>query len=137
MGIPYLERLSLYWNQAGPGPDLHCTFSVFQITWSSCNIFSTHDHAAAALAAKGLPIYAWKGETDEEYIWCIEQTLVFPDGKPLNMILDDGGDLTNLVHTKFPQYLEGMYGCTQAMYAKLKSIADQDPQNHDGGTTGS
>merc|ERR1711936_198476 len=78
------------------------------VTWSSCNIFSTQDHAAAAIAAVGVPVYAWKGETDEEYVWCIEQTLVFPDGKPLNMILDDGGDLTNLVHEKFPQYLKGI-----------------------------
>ena len=64
------------------------------------------DHAAAAIAAVGVPVYAWKGETDEEYVWCIEQTLIFPDGKPLNMILDDGGDLTNLIHEKFPQYLK-------------------------------
>merc|ERR1712038_723895 len=83
------------------------------VTWSSCNIFSTQDHAAAAMAARGVPVYAWKGETDEEYVWCIEQTLVFPDGKPLNMILDDGGDLTNLVHTKFPQYLEGIKGLSE------------------------
>ena len=67
---------------------------------------TTQDHAAAAIAAVGVPVYAWKGETDEEYVWCIEQTLIFPDGKPLNMILDDGGDLTNLVHEKFPQYLK-------------------------------
>lgn len=65
-----------------------------EITWSSCNIFSTQDHAAAAMAKRGVPVYAWKGETDEEYLWCVEQTLIFPDGKPLNMILDDGGDLT-------------------------------------------
>merc|ERR1711954_16683 len=77
-----------------------------EVTWSSCNIFSTQDHAAAAIAAVGVPVYAWKGETDEEYVWCIEQTLIFPDGKPLNMILDDGGDLTNLVHEKFPEYLK-------------------------------
>lgn len=60
------------------------------------------------MAKSGVAVFAWKGETDEEYIWCIEQTLVFPDGKPLNMILDDGGDLTKLVHEKYPQYLEGM-----------------------------
>merc|ERR1712088_1208620 len=83
------------------------------VTWSSCNIFSTQDHAAAAIAAVGVPVYAWKGETDEEYVWCIEQTLVFPDGKPLNMILDDGGDLTNLVHEKFPQYLKGIKGLSE------------------------
>lgn len=65
-----------------------------EIQWSSCNIFSTQDHAAAAMAVRGIPVYAWKGETEEEYNWCIEQTLIFPDGKPLNMILDDGGDLT-------------------------------------------
>merc|ERR1711928_205721 len=83
------------------------------VTWSSCNIFSTQDHAAAAIAAVGVPVYAWKGETDEEYVWCIEQTLVFPDGKPLNMILDDGGDLTNLVHEKFPQYIKGIKGLSE------------------------
>merc|ERR1711976_451379 len=65
-----------------------------EVTWSSCNIFSTQDHAAAAMAARGVPVYAWKGETDEEYIWCVKQTIFFPDGQPLNMILDDGGDLT-------------------------------------------
>merc|ERR1712184_226270 len=71
------------------------------------------DHAAAAIAARGVPVYAWKGETDEEYVWCIEQTVVFPDGKPLNMILDDGGDLTNLVHEKYPQLLEGIKGISE------------------------
>jgi len=84
-----------------------------EVTWSSCNIFSTHDHAAAAIAKTGVPVYAWKGETDEEYEWCIEQTIIFPNGKPLNMILDDGGDLTNLVHSKFPQYLEGIKGLSE------------------------
>merc|ERR1711862_917689 len=79
----------------------------------SCNIFSTQDHAAAAIAARGVPVYAWKGETDEEYVWCIERTLVFPNGKPLNMILDDGGDLTNLVHEKYPQYLKGIKGLSE------------------------
>ena len=78
-----------------------------QVQWSSCNIFSTQDHAAAAVAKAGIAVYAWKGETDEEYIWCIEQTLYWPDGKQLNMILDDGGDLTNLVHTKYPELLDG------------------------------
>ncbi|XP_047544799.1 adenosylhomocysteinase [Vanessa atalanta] len=84
-----------------------------EVQWSSSNIYSTQDEAAAALVAVGIPIYAWKGETEEEYVWCIEQTLVFPDGKPLNMILDDGGDLTNLVHTKYPQYLEGVKGISE------------------------
>lgn len=84
-----------------------------QVQWSSCNIFSTQDHAAAAMAARGVAVYAWKGETDEEYIWCIEQTLVFPDGQPLNLILDDGGDLTNIVHDKYPQYLSGIVGLSE------------------------
>lgn len=84
-----------------------------EVQWSSCNIFSTQDFAAAAIAKTGVPVYAWKGETDEEYIWCIEQTLVFKDGKPLNMILDDGGDLTNLVHEKYPQYLTGIKGLSE------------------------
>lgn len=83
-----------------------------EVQWSSCNIFSTQDNAAAAIAAAGIPVYAWKGETEEEYIWCIEQTLIFSDGQPLNMILDDGGDLTNLVHDKYPElipYIKGIY----------------------------
>ncbi|BFZ19316.1 hypothetical protein BsWGS_22355 [Bradybaena similaris] len=84
-----------------------------EVQWSSCNIFSTQDHAAAAIAKTGVPVYAWKGETDEEYIWCIDQTLIFPDGQPLNMILDDGGDLTNLVHTKYPHLLEGIKGISE------------------------
>ncbi|KYQ93351.1 S-adenosyl-L-homocysteine hydrolase [Tieghemostelium lacteum] len=84
-----------------------------QVQWSSCNIFSTQDHAAAAIAATGVPVYAWKEETEEEYNWCIEQTLLFPDGQPLNMILDDGGDLTNVVHDKYPQYLAGIKGISE------------------------
>ena len=74
-----------------------------EVSWSSCNIFSTQDHAAAAIAAAGIPVYAWKGMNAEEFDWCIEQTLfAFKDAKPLNMILDDGGDLTNMVFDKFP-----------------------------------
>jgi len=83
------------------------------VQWSSCNIFSTQDQAAAAIAATGVPVYAWKGETEEEYVWCIEQTIYFQDGQPLNMILDDGGDLTNLVHTKYPQLLAGIRGVSE------------------------
>lgn len=78
-----------------------------EVTWSSCNIFSTQDHAAAAIAKRGVPVFAWKGETEEEFLWCIEQTIFFPGGKPLNMILDDGGDLTEMVHSKYPQFFEG------------------------------
>ncbi|VDK65928.1 unnamed protein product [Onchocerca ochengi] len=84
-----------------------------EVQWSSCNIFSTQDHAAAAIAKQGIPVYAWKGETEEEYEWCILQTLVFKDNQYLNMILDDGGDLTRIVHEKFPQYLSGIYGLSE------------------------
>jgi adenosylhomocysteinase len=83
------------------------------VTWSSCNIFSTQDHAAAAIAKAGIPVYAWKGMTDEEFDWCIEQTLFFPDGEPLNLILDDGGDLTAMVHDKFPELLGGIKGLSE------------------------
>jgi len=78
-----------------------------EVTWSSCNIFSTQDHAAAAIAKRGVPVFAWKGETEEEFLWCIEQTIMFPSGKPLNMILDDGGDLTELIHKKYAHLFEG------------------------------
>ncbi|KAJ2503511.1 S-adenosyl-L-homocysteine hydrolase [Coemansia sp. RSA 1972] len=85
-----------------------------EVSWSSCNIFSTQDHAAAAIAATGVPVFAWKGETDEEYLWCIDQTLsAFKDNKPLNMILDDGGDLTTLVHEKYPQYMADIKGVSE------------------------
>jgi len=84
-----------------------------EVQWSSCNIFSTQDHAAAAIAATGVPVYAWKGETEEEYVWCIEQTLVFKNGEPLNMILDDGGDLTQLVHTKYAHLLPAIRGVSE------------------------
>ena len=84
-----------------------------KVTWSSCNIFSTQDHAAAAMAKAGIPVYAWKGETEEEYEWCIEQTLIFPDGQPLNLILDDGGDLTAIVHQRFPELLSGIRGISE------------------------
>lgn len=94
-----------------------------EVQWSSCNIFSTQDHAAAAIAKAGVPVYAWKGETDEEYEWCIEQTLVFADGQPLNMILDDGGDLTNIVHDKFPQYLEGIRGLSEETTTGVHNLA--------------
>jgi adenosylhomocysteinase len=98
-----------------------------QVTWSSCNIFSTQDHAAAAIAKAGIPVYAWKGMTNEEFDWCIEQTLFFPDGQPLNLILDDGGDLTNMVHDKYPELLSGIRGLSEEtttgvhrLYQRLK-----------------
>jgi adenosylhomocysteinase len=84
-----------------------------EVTWSSCNIFSTQDHAAAAMAEAGIPVYAWKGMTEEEFDWCIEQTLFFPDGEPLNMILDDGGDLTNMVFDKYPELAPGIRGLSE------------------------
>ncbi|KAL8933252.1 MAG: hypothetical protein Q9211_005881 [Gyalolechia sp. 1 TL-2023] len=85
-----------------------------EVTWTSCNIFSTQDHAAAAVAAAGTPVFAWKGETEEEYQWCLEQQLLaFKDGKHLNLILDDGGDLTALVHNKYPDMLKDCYGVSE------------------------
>ncbi|CCF60097.1 hypothetical protein KAFR_0J00290 [Kazachstania africana CBS 2517] len=85
-----------------------------EVTWTSCNIYSTQDHAAAAIAASGVPVFAWKGETEEEYLWCIEQQLfAFKDGKKLNLILDDGGDLTSLVHEKYPEMLEDCFGLSE------------------------
>ena len=84
------------------------------VTWSSCNIFSTQDHAAAAIAAAGIPVFAWKGMNEEEFDWCIEQTLhAFKDGQPLNMILDDGGDLTNMVLDRFPALAEAIKGISE------------------------
>jgi adenosylhomocysteinase len=84
------------------------------VTWSSCNIFSTQDHAAAAIAAAGIPVYAWKGMNEEEFDWCIEQTLfAFRDGQPLNMILDDGGDLTNMVFDRYPELVAGIRGLSE------------------------
>jgi adenosylhomocysteinase len=93
-----------------------------EVTWSSCNIFSTQDHAAAAIAAAGIPVYAWKGESDEEFEWCIEQTLMFPSGKPLNMILDDGGDLTAMVHEQFPELLTNIYGVSEETTAGIHRL---------------
>ena len=86
-----------------------------EVRWSSCNIFSTQDHAAAAIAESGVPVFAWKGETEEEYIWCIEQTCRTPDGQlwDANMILDDGGDLTSHIHENYPQMLENIHGVTE------------------------
>lgn len=85
-----------------------------EVTWSSCNIFSTQDHAAAAIAAAGIPVYAWKGMNEEEFDWCIEQTLfAFKDGQPLNMILDDGGDLTNMVFDRYPELTAAIKGLSE------------------------
>ncbi len=84
-----------------------------EVRWSSCNIFSTQDHAAAAIAAAGIPVFAWKGETEAEYWWCVEESLKFADGQGPNMILDDGGDLTVLVHEKYPEMLKEIKGVSE------------------------
>ena len=85
-----------------------------EVTWSSCNIFSTQDHAAAAIAAAGIPVFAWKGMNEDEFDWCIEQTLFFgKEKKPLNMILDDGGDLTNMVFDKYPELIKNIRGLSE------------------------
>ncbi|QDS88853.1 Adenosylhomocysteinase [Rosistilla ulvae] len=92
------------------------------VTWSSCNIFSTQDHAAAAIAAAGIPVYAWKGMSEEEFNWCIEQTLTFPSGEKLNMILDDGGDLTAMVHERFPELLDDIRGISEETTAGIHRL---------------
>jgi adenosylhomocysteinase len=96
-----------------------------KVTWSSCNIFSTQDEAAAAIAAAGVPVYAWKGMNNEEFDWCIEQTLFFPDGQPLNLILDDGGDLTNMVHDKYPELLGGIMGRSEETTTGVHRLAQR------------
>ncbi len=84
-----------------------------QVRWSSCNIFSTQDHAAAAMAARGVPVFAWKGETEQDYTWCIDQTISGPDGWQPNMLLDDGGDLTKVMHENFPELLDNVRGLSE------------------------
>lgn len=97
-----------------------------EVRWSSCNIFSTQDHAAAAIAKKGIPVFAWKGETEEEFWWCIEQTLFFGSkDKPLNMILDDGGDLTNLVLDKYPELAKGINGITEETTTGVRRLYER------------
>ncbi|EPG65989.1 adenosylhomocysteinase [Leptospira wolffii] len=93
-----------------------------EVRWSSCNIFSTQDHAAAAIAKTGVPVFAWKGETEEEYWWCVEQTLFFDGGKGPNMILDDGGDLTMYVHEKYPQLLSEIKGVSEETTTGVKGL---------------
>jgi adenosylhomocysteinase len=98
-----------------------------EVTWSSCNIFSTQDHAAAAIAAAGIPVYAWKGMTEEEFNWCIEQTLFsFKDGQPLNMILDDGGDLTNMVFDRYPELVKGIRGISEETTTGVLRLYDRE-----------
>ena len=98
-----------------------------EVTWSSCNIFSTQDHAAAAIAAAGIPVYAWKGMNEEEFDWCIEQTLhTFEGDKPLNMILDDGGDLTNMVLDKYPELVAGIKGLSEETTTGVHRLHDRE-----------
>ena len=98
-----------------------------EVTWSSCNIFSTQDHAAAAIAAAGIPVYAWKGMTEEEYEWCVEQTLFFgEEKKPLNMILDDGGDLTNVVLDQYPELAVGIKGISEETTTGVLRLYDRE-----------
>jgi len=94
------------------------------IRWSSCNIFSTQDHAAAAIAASGVPVFAWKGETEEEYWWCVEQTINGPDGWTPNMLLDDGGDLTLVMHDKFPELMKEVKGLSEETTTGVKRLYD-------------
>jgi adenosylhomocysteinase len=97
-----------------------------EVTWSSCNIFSTQDHAASAIAAAGIPVYAWKGMKEDEFDWCIEQTLFFgEDRKPLNMILDDGGDLTNMVLDKYPELVSGINGLSEETTTGVHRLYDR------------
>lgn len=95
-----------------------------EVRWSSCNIFSTQDHAAAAMAAADIPVFAWKGETAEEYDWCIRQTVFWPDGTALNMILDDGGDLTKLIHEEYPELLPGIRGVSEETTTGVHRLYD-------------
>ncbi len=98
-----------------------------EVSWSSCNIFSTQDHAAAAIAKAGIPVYAWKGMNNEEFDWCIEQTLfAFEGGKPLNMILDDGGDLTNMVFDKYPELVKGIRGLSEETTTGVLRLKDRE-----------
>lgn len=98
-----------------------------EVSWSSCNIFSTQDHAAAAIAAKGIPVYAWKGMNEEEFDWCIEQTLhAFEGDKPLNMILDDGGDLTNMVLDKYPELVAGIKGVSEETTTGVHRLQERE-----------
>lgn len=100
-----------------------------ELRWSSCNIFSTRDDAAAAIAAQGIPVFAWKGQTEQEYWWCIEQVLNGPNDWVPNLLLDDGGDLTKLVHEKYPNLLENILGVTEQTTTGVKRLYDMQAQN--------
>ena len=100
-----------------------------EVRWSSCNIFSTQDHAAAAIAAENIPVFAWKGETEEEYWWCVERTLSGPNGWHPNLLLDDGGDLTQIVHQKYPQLLAGIKGLSEETTTGVARLYEMAKQN--------
>ncbi len=97
-----------------------------EVRWSSCNIFSTQDHAAAAIAASGVPVFAWKGETEDDYWWCVEQTINGPDGWQPNMLLDDGGDLTQLMHDKYPEIMTNVKGLSEETTTGVKRLYDME-----------
>ncbi|MDA1055375.1 MAG: adenosylhomocysteinase [Planctomycetota bacterium] len=131
--MPGLMALSKKYGDTKPLTGLHMTIQTAvlietlielgaDVTWSSCNIFSTQDHAAVAIAAAGVPVYAWKAMSEEEFDWCIEQTLIFPDGQPLNLILDDGGDLTAMVHQRYPEFLDGIRGLSEETTTGIKAL---------------
>ena len=100
------------------------------IRWSSCNIFSTQDHAAAAIAATGVPVFAWKGETEEEYWWCVEKTINGPNGWAPNMVLDDGGDLTQVMHEKYPELMANVRGLSEETTTGVKRLYDMQQDGH-------
>ena len=95
-----------------------------EIRWSSCNIFSTQDHAAAAIAVSGVPVFAWKGESEEEYTWCVKQTIEGPDGWTPNMLLDDGGDLTIIMHNEYPEIMKDVRGLSEETTTGVKRLYD-------------
>ncbi len=99
-----------------------------EVRWSSCNIFSTQDHAAAAIAAAGIPVFAWKGETEEEYWWCIDQTIMGPDGWRPNMLLDDGGDLTQVMHEKYPELMKDVKGLSEETTTGVHRLYEMEKQ---------
>ena len=96
-----------------------------EVRWSSCNVFSTQDHAAAAMAQEGIPVFAWKGMSEQEFDWCIEQTLRWPDGSQLNMVLDDGGDLTNIVHDKYPELASSIKGLSEETTTGVRRLYER------------
>ena len=101
-----------------------------QVRWSSCNIFSTQDHAAAAIAAQNIPVFAWKGETESEYVWCIEKSITGPNNWHPNLILDDGGDLTKMLHEKFPKLLDNIVGVSEETTTGVHRLYEMEKNNH-------